>query len=683
MEPGQEVVEDSVTAVEQTVDPSSIAYTVEIHLVDEGYANQNAVVEQQLTVEGDGEMQGQPIPTAVVIADGSEGMSEQHQTMTTEPMDSNVMVTFSESDPPANLHHLTVSSDMMTYLPESSVPQSENTARQQHHQIIMTQHQTSEGITEVKLVDSIPDESGQDMPVLLVQPQAENSKPAEDVADSQQGGETIKEMETQIASAVEALEALTGLATTFNAWAQQNPQVLDESSGHSVTDKPHKSAKHKSGKHKSKKHKSGKHKKKSSYKKEKSSIDIEIDESSAVGGMWKCKTCAKIFPSKLKLKNHMISHSDERPHVCDVCGSAFKRARYLQIHKKSHFSDTQFACQYCSKAYFEKKRLRSHMKCHLNPLNCEICGKSYGDKRGLQIHLRTHTNEKPYVCRLCGRGFTSKAGVNKHERSHSGLKPYVCKTCGKAYTQPTNLSDHERTHINERTFACTSCRKVFLARSSLRRHRIKNHPGVDPNVGKLEPLHQRQRFIKRVNSAKDEKSHYKYTCAVCSKKFKKEKYLKKHSKTHTVGTKACSYCSKSFRDKRDLLNHERRHTGEKPYKCSNCGKAFVSSSAMLRHEKCHLGLRPYICTTCGKGFTRTTGLRDHELIHKGKNKRFACDNCDKIFASRSALRSHGRLKHQHDQFAEVVDAPLATVEVPVETEEGEAVSYIKLMFTEA
>ncbi|XP_022099618.1 uncharacterized protein LOC110984103 [Acanthaster planci] len=678
MEPGQET-QETPSSVESVVNPSSIAYTVEIHLVEEDYActNQPNVADQHLAMVGDEETQEQPTVVPIeVISEGRDDMGVQPETMTTEQIEPNMMVTFTESDPPTNIHHLTVSSDMMAYLPEPGLPPTEDAAGKPHHQIIMTQHPTSGDLTEVKLVDSMPADSSQDMSVLLVQPNEQESKPTEDAADSQQGVETIKEME--IASAVEALEALTGLATTFNAWAQQNPQALEES-GHPTSGKPHKSEKHKSGKHKSKKHKSGKHKKRSShYKEAKSSIDTGIDQITSSEDGYKCKTCGKIFGTRLKLRNHMISHSDKRPHVCLVCGSAFKRARYLQIHKKSHFSDKLFACTYCQKTYFERKRLRSHMKCHINPLKCEVCGKTYGDKRGLEIHFRTHTNEKPFLCRICGRGFTSKAGVNKHERSHSGLKPYVCKTCGKAYTQPTNLSDHERTHINDKTFACTSCSKVFLARSSLRRHRIKNHPGEEPNVGKLEPLHQRMHVIKRVN-LKDDKWHYKYSCATCDKKFKKEKYLKKHSKIHSAGTKGCSYCNKSFRDKRDLQNHERRHTGEKPYKCSKCGKAFVSSSAMLRHEKCHLGLKPYVCTTCGKAFTRTTGLRDHELIHKGKNKRFPCHDCDKIFASRSALRSHGRLKHQ---FVEIVDAPMATMEVPVETDEGDAVSYIKLMFTE-
>ncbi|XP_033631697.1 oocyte zinc finger protein XlCOF6-like isoform X1 [Asterias rubens] len=656
-----------VAVMDETGDPSSIAYTVEIRLVDDGYAvghQENVIhmVSEQL-VEDIPQVQPNDVQVEVITDDPNDGMNVSHG-MTTEQMEENLMVTsFPGSTDhfttlPAMSHHQIVTGDMVTYLPVSSIDHS-----QPHHHQIINHH--GEGIGEMKLVQSLPSDPKQT--VLLMEAPPQDPNQTESAVHDQ--SDTIKEME--IASAVEALEALTGLSNTFNAWAQQNPQGLPITEQELQPPLIKKKHKVKSGKHKSKKHKSGKHKKKKAKASDHNGDILQSPEDPC-----RCETCGKVFGSRLKLKNHLISHSDERPHVCDVCGSAFKRPRYLQIHKKSHYSDTVFACQYCDKTYFEKKRLRSHEKCHINPFSCDVCGKAYGDKRGLVIHYRTHTNEKPFLCRICERGFTSKAGVNKHERSHSGLKPYVCKICGKAYTQPTNLTDHERTHINDRTFACISCPKVFLARSSLRRHRVKNHPLEKPNVGKLQPLHSRQCIFKKITNL-DQKGHYKYCCNICDKKFKKEKYLNKHKKIHTVGTRSCSYCNKLFRDKRDLLNHERRHTGEKPFKCNTCDKAFVSSSAMLRHEKCHLGLKPYICNTCGKSFTRTTGLRDHELIHNGRNKRFPCTFCDKIFASRSALRSHERLKHL---LGEIVEPPSATMEVPVETDPS--VNYIKLVFSE-
>ncbi|XP_038053343.1 oocyte zinc finger protein XlCOF6-like [Patiria miniata] len=435
----------------------------------------------------------------------------------------------------------------------------------------------------------------------------------------------------EIASAV---EILTGLASTITTQL-----------GYQEANQFGKLARHKEKKHKkkSKKDKSerSKQKKSKKHKKDKHAGETEPKPRKTDGGYHECPTCQKTFGTAANLKSHLVSHTTDRPFACETCGATFKRRRYLQLHKNIHTQSKIFQCSYCDKTFLMKSWLHSHERYHTKPFSCDLCGRAFGDKKIRDVHRRSHTNEKPFVCGECGQAFRSKAVAIKHGRRHSGLKPYVCKICNKAYTQIHNLTDHEKTHIDDQTFACKTCGKVFYARSSLRRHRIKEHPAEKSGIQKV-PLSRNQVITKEPGVF--EIIRKPYVCKVCTEGYKTKKSLKMHEKIHEA-SRICQYCQSSFVSRSDLVIHERSHTGERPFSCALCGKTFTSKKATNRHERSHTGIKPFECKTCNKKFTRSSNLKDHELIHAGKSKRFACSGCEKIFASRSALKSHERLKH--------------------------------------
>ena len=49
-----------------------------------------------------------------------------------------------------------------------------------------------------------------------------------------------------------------------------------------------------------------------------------------------CSKCGKAFARKDNLKDHELTHSEERKHKCPICEKSFKQAQVLTNHMKRH-----------------------------------------------------------------------------------------------------------------------------------------------------------------------------------------------------------------------------------------------------------------------------------------------------------------------------------------------------------
>lgn len=77
---------------------------------------------------------------------------------------------------------------------------------------------------------------------------------------------------------------------------------------------------------------------------------------------YKCEHCGESLPTKENLKEHVASHTGEKPYECTVCGKSFYRSRALREHSKIHDDSKKLACTACGKLFVGKRKLKNHVK---------------------------------------------------------------------------------------------------------------------------------------------------------------------------------------------------------------------------------------------------------------------------------------------------------------------------------
>ena len=63
------------------------------------------------------------------------------------------------------------------------------------------------------------------------------------------------------------------------------------------------------------------------------------------GRRFQCTLCQKQYTAAHTLKNHLRTHTDERPFVCPICGKAFAKQSDRKRHDSVHDSEKMFVCK--------------------------------------------------------------------------------------------------------------------------------------------------------------------------------------------------------------------------------------------------------------------------------------------------------------------------------------------------
>lgn len=152
-----------------------------------------------------------------------------------------------------------------------------------------------------------------------------------------------------------------------------------------------------------------------------------------------CAQCPKVFVSEQKMLQHAARHrpvEQKKTHACTECGKTFSKAENVQLHIRIvHIGDRyRYVCEECGKACATKGALKEHQVTHSDerPFKCTDCPKCFKDLPALKRHTETH-NTATFECVQCGQRLNTRQTLKIHMLVHSDEKRYKCQHCGNAY----------------------------------------------------------------------------------------------------------------------------------------------------------------------------------------------------------------------------------------------------------
>ncbi|XP_025106288.1 transcription factor E4F1-like isoform X2 [Pomacea canaliculata] len=158
--------------------------------------------------------------------------------------------------------------------------------------------------------------------------------------------------------------------------------------------------------------------------------DIQVHESLSVRAICRCPVCNRAFRGASYMRQHMKSHTGDRPHICSICPKSFTTKDALNKHLVVHTDDRNFKCGVCGKLFKRIGHVKEHLKIHNSdrPFACTFCDKAFKTHNALKVHVRTHSDVFPYECRICHRHFREKGSLQRHCRMHTGERPFHCSS---------------------------------------------------------------------------------------------------------------------------------------------------------------------------------------------------------------------------------------------------------------
>lgn len=74
-----------------------------------------------------------------------------------------------------------------------------------------------------------------------------------------------------------------------------------------------------------------------------------------------CNICSYKTISSGHLKQHLLTHTGQKPYVCNICSKSFRQKGHLKTHWLTHTTERPFKCSKCGKRFLTKQNCNIHM----------------------------------------------------------------------------------------------------------------------------------------------------------------------------------------------------------------------------------------------------------------------------------------------------------------------------------
>ncbi|XP_015205587.2 insulinoma-associated protein 2 [Lepisosteus oculatus] len=287
---------------------------------------------------------------------------------------------------------------------------------------------------------------------------------------------------------------------------------------------------------------------------------------------------------------------------------------------------------------------------------CQLCKEEYPDPFSLAQHKCSRIVRVEYRCPECNKVFSCPANLASHRRWHkprptgSGESQPVRKAAESAADTPRAEGKESDQHPRAPdSSGCAAQQRpatdaAAAAEQQQQRYRAPQDSSALPAdpcfapAGKCLAQHlqsvESSRVVACAQAAEATAATYLpgpggaeevFECSYCSKKFRRQAYLRKHLAAHET-VRSSSYSP--------------LESGQITFPCPLCGAHFPSAEIRDKHRMWH-AVRGEILLGPGKG-SRPLGRQD---LTQGEQQIFSCKHCPSTFFSSPGLTRHINKSH--------------------------------------
>ena len=367
-----------------------------------------------------------------------------------------------------------------------------------------------------------------------------------------------------------------------------------------------------------------------------------------------CGVCNKVFPDKESIKAHMTVHNKAKREVptCKICDKTFRKQSSLkmhvaQLHKETPTPKGSMSCDICKESFATKMKLLEHMLTHTSvmPHKCDICSASFHMETKLKAHKLTHkVKEKKSVGKnIPDKSKTKSDDENDSDKNKESRKEYKCKKCSKKFRDILLLKAH-----------VTKVHKTkIVIKSNLPKDRMTRSRSLsETKIGPATPSSSKEK--KQLKEKKVVKNEVKKTqssfCKKCNLNFIKKESYDAHIKSVHENRDKTKKSDSSDQGKNTEKKILQKDTGN-----ADKSKKSDKSTTKKNNEqkKDTVGFDCPICKKIfSKSFTLKSHIKNaHKVTMEDspydnqRKKCLYCNQCARVFWSQKQYDTHNKKYH--------------------------------------